>query len=190
METIAMRNNSITAEALVTADELLAHPEWNPCELVNGKVVFGSPAGWGHGDVAGIIAGLLFAYAREKNAGRVLTAEAGFILHRDPDTVRAPDVMFVAKERIPAGSPKGFLPVPPDLAVEIVSPSDKFSDVTAKAEEYIAAGVRMVWVVDPQTHRAYIFRSNQAVRSLMEKESLPGEDVLPGFELPLRELFG
>jgi Uma2 family endonuclease len=184
-----MKTTIAVAKELVTANELFEHPEWNPCELVNGKVVAMSPAGGRHGDVAGIIAGLLFAYARGKNAGRVLIAEAGFLLRRNPDTVRAPDVMFVSNERLPDGVPEGFLPIPPDLAVEIVSPTDKFSDITAKAEEYAAAGVRMVWVVDPQTRRAYVFRPGQAVRSLVETQSLPGEEVLPGFELPLKELF-
>jgi Uma2 family endonuclease len=182
-------NKVAVADRLVTADELLQHPEWNPCELVAGKVVFMSPAGYEHGDVAGTIAGLLFAYARGKRLGRTLTAEAGFLLTRNPDTVRAPDVMFVAEGRAPKMNRQRFLETPPDLAVEVISPTDAFSDVTAKAEEYVAAGVRMVWVVDPQTRRAYVFRPGQPVRSFSEKESLPGEDVLPGFELPLSELF-
>jgi Uma2 family endonuclease len=178
-----------TPQTVITAEELLEHPEWNPCELVRGKVRAMSPTGYSHGDVAGVIAGMVFMYARGRKAGRVLTAEAGFILSRNPDTVRAPDVMFVAEERMPKGAPGGYLPIPPDLAVEVVSPNDQFSDITAKAEEYLAAGVRLVWVVDPQTRHAYVFRPGQPVRSLSEKEALSGEDVLPDFQLPLSEVF-
>lgn len=177
-------------ETLVTGRELGQHPEWNPCELVRGKVVRMSPSYSRHGKISALLVGLLFEYVRARNAGCLFTAEAGFYLERDPDTVRAPDVMFVARERIPKeGLAEGFLPFPPDLAIEVISPSDKFSEVMEKAHSYVAAGVRLVWVVDPQTERAYVFRPGQVVASLNRDESLAGEPVLPGLSLSLKELF-
>lgn len=178
------------ADRIVTADELLEHPEWGRCELVAGKVVFMSPAGAWHGEIAGEIFAAIPAHAKAHNLGKAYTAEAGFLVTRDPDTVRAPDAMFLSKARVPAGgSPDGYLLIPPDLAVEVVSPTDSFSDVTAKAESYIAAGTRLVWVVDPKTLRAYVYRLGRDVRSLDQSQSLEGEDVLPGFALKLADIF-
>ena len=98
-----------TTEHLVTADELFQHPEWGCCELVDGKVNFMSPAGAQHGVVVGIILSLIFQYVRTNDLGKAFNA-AGFILSRNPDTVRGPDVMFLAKARIPAGGiPKEYL---------------------------------------------------------------------------------
>jgi len=178
-----------TTHSILTAEQLLEAHDLGRCELVRGELIMMSPGGFRHGRIVMSIGAQLYEFVRDNALGVVMTADTGFHIARDPDTVRAPDVMFVSNERLPDGVPEGFLPIPPDLAVEIVSPTDKFSDITAKAEEYAAAGVRMVWVVDPQTRRAYVFRPGQAVRSLVETQSLPGEEVLPGFELPLKELF-
>ncbi len=174
----------------VTAEELALHPEWNPCELVRGKVVPMSPTHQRHGEIAALLVGYLFEYVRARQAGRLYTAEAGFILERDPDTVRAPDVMFVRAERLPAeDQATGYLPVPPDLAVEIISPSDKFGEVMAKAHSYLGGGVGLVWVVDPQAGRVYVFEQGNKTETLSSDDVLKGGDVLPGFELPLKQLF-
>jgi len=183
-------NGTAVAERLITAEELLEHPEWEPCELVRGKVVYMSLPGGEHGEIAGLIFGLLFVHVRANDSGKVYAAETGFIFSRNPDTVLGPDVMFFSKRRLPeGGSPKGYFAVPPDLAVEVVSPSDRFSKVMKKAQSYIAAGVRLVWVVDPETRQAHVFRPGKPVAIVEAHESLSGEDVLPGFTLPLSEIF-
>ncbi|HEY3321975.1 MAG TPA: Uma2 family endonuclease [Planctomycetota bacterium] len=184
-----MSQNSAVTESLITADELLQHPEWEHCELVEGRLVFMAPAGFEHGDIAETISFALGTFVRQHSLGRVLFAETGFFISRNPDTTRVPDVMFYSKSRLPGQRIKGFLPSVPDLAVEIVSPSDTFSDVTKKAESYTAAGIELVWVIDPQTQRAYVFRPQQPVSVLSQADSLSGENVLPGFAMPLNELF-
>jgi len=184
------QNSSAISDQLVTADELLEHPEMKHCELVNGKVVPMSPAGSEHGGIAGLIAGHLFVYSMSHAPGRILVAEAGFLISRNPDTVRAPDLMYIETSRLPDGKLlKGFLTTPPDVALEVVSPTDTFSEVVEKAESYVSAGVRLVWVIDPQTLRAYVFRKGKPVNNLTQDDVLSGEDVLPGFELALNEIF-
>jgi Uma2 family endonuclease len=104
--------------------------------------------------------------------------------------VRAPDVSLVAKGRIPAaGIPKNYRPVAPDLAVEVVSPSDRFEDVQTKVADYLAAGTRLVWVVEPATRTIFVYRSIRDLQALGEEDELRGEDVLPGFHCPVRRVF-
>ena len=179
-----------TAERLITAEELLANPDWEHCELVDGKVVQMSPAGGQHGDISGLILGEIYVWNRTRKLGRVFAAETGFLISRNPDTVRGPDAMYISYARLPdSGRIEGYIPCAPDLAVEVVSPTDTFSKVTEKAQSYVTAGVRLAWVVDPQTRRAYVFKKGKPVENLTEENSLSGEDVLPGFELPLKEVF-
>jgi Uma2 family endonuclease len=110
----------------------------------------------------------------------------GFQLQSDPDTVRAPDWAFVRADRIPGeGVPPGFWPGPPDLAVEVISPLDRFTDVMDKVDEYIDVGTRMVVVVDPESRITRVFRPGQPTRVLGPDGVLDGEDVLPGFRLEL-----
>jgi Uma2 family endonuclease len=111
-------------------------------------------------------------------------------LARNPDTVRAPEVAFVARKRIPAeGVPEGFWLFAPDLAVEVISPSDRFDDVLAKVQDYLHAGTRLVWVLHPRTTAAMVYRANGAVQLLQGHDELSGEDVLPGFRCRVQELF-
>jgi Uncharacterized protein conserved in cyanobacteria len=111
-------------------------------------------------------------------------------LRRIPDTVRAPDVSFVAKARIPAtGVPKTYWPFAPDLAVEIVSPWDRFADVQTKVAEYLEAGTRLVWVWNPPTRTVFVYRSLRDVQVLGEEDELSGEDVVPGFRCPVKRVF-
>jgi Uma2 family endonuclease len=177
------------ADRLVTAEELYEHPEWGRCELHSGRVKFMSPAGAEHGSIAIKIALRLGAFIEKHGLGELFAAETGFFVTRNPDTVAAPDVMFLSKGRIPAGGiPKQYLPIAPDLAVEVVSPFDRFSELTEKAESYIRAGVKLVWIVDPQTRRAHVYRPGKAMQTLTTDQSLSGEEVLPGFELALNEI--
>jgi Uma2 family endonuclease len=184
-------NTIATAPALMTAEELLARSsELGRCELINGELRRMSPAGAYHGDVALEISGHLYVFVKKKRLGKIFAAETGFILSRKPDTVRAPDVMFLAKSRVPKnGIPDGFLPIAPDLAVEVVSPDDRFSEVTEKANSYLRAGVKLVWVVEPRARQAFVFQNGKDVLHLNANDALTGEDVLPGFTLPLAKLF-
>ncbi|HLX60472.1 MAG TPA: Uma2 family endonuclease [Planctomycetota bacterium] len=179
----------LTTETLVSADELFSHPEWNPCELLRGKVVFMSPAGGEHGGVAAEILGLIRDFVKPRKLGKVYAAETGFFLARDPDTVRAPDVSFIAKHRIPARSPRGYIPVVPDLTVEVLSPSDTVQDLDKKALEFLEAGVPLVWGVDPITRTGRVYWRGRPVIVLNESQAFSGEDILPGCEMKLKDIF-
>lgn len=174
-----------------TADSLLRMPDDGyRYELVGGELVRDSPAGGEHGLIAHRLGRLLGNWAQEQRAGVVLAAETGFKLRTDPDTVRAPDVSFVANERIPAeGVPRGFWEGAPDLAVEVLSPDDRMVDVLAKVRDYLDAGVRQVWIVAPQSETVTIYRSFREVRVLAEDDDLAGADPVDGFRCSLRELF-
>lgn len=120
----------------------------------------------------------------------MLRSGTGFVLQRNPDTVRAPDISFVAKDRIPVtGIPKTYWPFAPDLAIEIVSPSDRFDDVQAKVAAYLSASTRLVWVVDPARHEVFVYRAPRDVRVLGEEDELTGEDVIPGFRSAVQRIF-
>jgi len=174
---------------LVTAEELLEHPEWEHCELIDGKVISLSPPNARHGKCSHTISRLLGNFVDARKCGEVLV-EAGFILCRKPDTVRAPDVMYLSNARMPPGGiPNEYLPVPPDLAVEVVSPTDRSSDVTEKVASFLAAGVKVVWVVDPASRSAQVHRVGQPVVALTEDGALTASDLLPGFSLPLKDIF-
>jgi Uma2 family endonuclease len=175
----------------MTADELLAMPDDGiRRELVAGELREMTPAGWQHGRVAGNIAGELRAYIRPRRLGEMATAEASYRLSTDPDTVRVPDVSFVRQERVDEiGYPTGFWPGAPDLAFEVISPNDRYSEVRAKVDEYLAAGTPMVVLVDPQNRDVIVFRSPGDRIELTEDDVLDGGDVVPGWKLPVRDIF-
>jgi Uma2 family endonuclease len=130
-------------------------------------------------------------YAKERGLGKVFIGDAGVFMQRDPDTVRGPDVLFVRTSRLPPREAlKSYFEIPPDLCVEVVSPTDRWSKITEKVDMFLAFGVILVWVIDPQTRTAHVYRKGREVRVVLSTESLDGEDVLPGFALPLAELFG
>ncbi len=176
---------------LKTADELLQMPDDGyRYELVRGEVVRLTPAGAEHGVIAQQLAEKLSQHVRAHRLGLVCAAETGFLLFRDPDTVRAPDVSFVSRERVAeVGIPQGYWPFAPDLAVEVVSPGDRFQDLMEKICDYFAAGARRVWLVEPRSRTVSVYRSPTDVRVLTVADELDGEDVLPGFRLPVTDLF-
>ena len=171
--------------ALMTADELLhLHLPDKRTELVRGRLIVREPAGWTHGVVAMNIGAKLAAHVNQHGAGVVLAAETGFRLESDPDTVRAPDVAFVARDRIPE-SPRGFPALAPDLAVEVLSPDDRAGEVLAKVGEWLSAGTKLVWVVDPARFLARVYRADGSETAVSVDSTLDGEDLLPGFSCPL-----
>ena len=177
-------------EKLMTGEELLCLPDDGfRYELVKGELIKIAPPGWEHGILAARLATLLDQYVRAHGLGAV-AVEAGYYLARDPDTVRGPDVSFVSRERIPPeGGPKGFWSGAPDLAVEIISPGDTAEEVMARVSDYLRAGTRLVWVVQPATKTVTEYRSFSQVRILTSEDILEGGEVLPGFFCPVAEIF-
>ena len=149
-----------------------------------------APAGGGHGKVAMSVAYALMAHVKARQLGDVVAAETGFIITRNPDTVRAPDAAFISKARIPAGGlPASFIPFAPDIAVEVLSPSDSQLDVEEKIEQWLHAGTAMVWVVNPRNRTVTVHRSDGDPRVLRENDLLDGQEVCPGFSVKVGELF-
>jgi Uma2 family endonuclease len=174
---------------VVTAEELFQYPDSEYYELVRGVPSVSEPPGGVHGSVASRIVARLADHVERLGLGSVLV-EAGYVLKRSPDTVRGPDVSFMSLTRLPPDRiPEQFIPGAPDLAVEILSPSSRWSDVEEKIADYFAAGARLVWMVDLVERRAIVRYPDRPPRIVAAGESLDGEDVVPGFALALAELF-
>jgi Uma2 family endonuclease len=188
--TIVSVATSPTDARPITGEELLELPNHGACELVLGRVVPMSPTGGEHGRVEGNFYRAIDAAARSRRAGKVLVGEVGIFTGRNPDTVRGADVAFISNERYERlESKRGFLKVPPDLVVEVLSPHDSAADLAQKLREYFAVGVRLVWVADPETKAVLAHRSLTDVREFRDGDRLPGDDVLPGFDVAVAELF-
>jgi Uma2 family endonuclease len=175
---------------LMTAEDLLglAMPG-KQVELVRGQLVVREPPGILHGAIAEKLARRLGNFAESHALGLDLAAETGFWLFSNPDTVRGPDVGFIRAERVPRPLPRrGYSPVAPDLAAEILSPSERAGEVLAKVADWLTAGARLVWVVDPDRRVARVYRADGSEAMVAETDALDGEDVLPGFTFSLAEL--
>lgn len=158
-------------------------------ELVRGDLVVMAPAGGRHGQVAHKFGLFIGNHVLERDLGRVFAAETGFLLWRNPDTVRAPDMAFVAGERLGTETPAGFLELAPDLAVEVVSPGDSPAAVQDKIRDWLEAGTRTVWVAYPDTWSVTVHRHGQPAEVLRDTDILEGDPVLPDFAVRVRELF-
>lgn len=176
---------------LMTAEDLFrTGEETDRLELIRGELQRMPPAGGEHGEIGVELTGHLWHYVREHHLGKTYSADTGFILERDPDTVLAPDVAFIRTERLPSKADRvGFLPVPPDLAVEVISPSERRGAIATKAELYLGTGVRLLWLVRPRTRTIEVHRADGSHQVLHMDDALDGEDVVPGFHLPVAELF-
>jgi Uma2 family endonuclease len=176
---------------LLTAKDLLSLPDPDlPHELVRGVLRRVMPAAGSHGLVVGEATVILGQHVRAQGLGRLFTEATGFILARDPDTLLCPDIAFIASERLAAallGQP--FPELAPDLVVEVLSPSDRRAAVQAKVGEYLAAGVRAVWVLDPATRTVRVHPRGGTERLLSEHDVLDGGHVVPGFRCPVAMLF-
>jgi len=175
---------------LITADELLRNPIPNKrTELVRGRLIVREPAGSRHGIVAMNIGVALANHVKRADAGFVFAAETGFMLAANPDTVRAGDVAFVAPGRLDPHATRGFAALAPDLVVEVLSPDDRPGEVLAKAGDWLEAGTRLVWLVDPVRHSARVYRYDGSVAVVQQDGSLDGEDVVPEFSCPLATIW-
>lgn len=176
-------------KTLITAEQFfeMSLPDVRS-ELVDGEVVQMSPPGFEHADISARLIELLRSLI-PRTVGKVVS-ELGFILKRNPDLVRAPDVAFISRKNLEAhGRTRKFWPGPPDLAVEVLSPEDRAGEVLRKVGEYLEAGTGLVWVVDPEGRNVTSYRSLNQVRVYGVGEEIPGEDVLPGFSLKVSEIF-
>jgi Uma2 family endonuclease len=175
-------------QKLVTAESLFENHPKQRCELIKGEIHLMSPAGSEPGWVVMNVAGPMMVFVKDHKLGYTFGAETGFVIERDPDTVRAPDVAFVAADRIEDRPTAKFFPGPPDLAVEVLSPSDTASEVQEKAEAWLNSGCREVWLIDPRRKSAT--RLTPAEDSIIQQsvETLT-TNLLPGFSLEVSELF-
>jgi len=182
---------AMTAKTLLTADDFYTLPSCGgKQELVRGSVVEMAPAGGKHGDVQLELGMRMRLHAKRTRQGYVI-GEVGFRLATAPDTVRAPDVAFITAARFPAGRlPETYIDGAPDIAVEVISPNDPPSEMGKKVQEYLEAGARLVWVVDPSTRTVAVHYPDRSPRLLRNDDVLSGEEVLPGFAVRVAELFG
>ena len=176
-----------TAQKLMTAEELLLMPRGNGkrYELIRGELVEKMSTGDPHAIVVKWITFVLTQYEVGTGYGEVRTGEPGYRLEFDPDTVRAPDVSWIAPGRVPAGT-QGFPDLAPDLVVEVLSPRQ---DLSEKAEMWLSFGSREVWLANPSPISITRYRPGQAPVTLYEDDVLDGGDLLPGFSIPVWRLF-
>ncbi len=179
-----------TVRTLVTADELLRMPREDGVryELIRGVLVPKMPTGDPHGDVVSHTHYILVHYVVLNDYGEIRVGEPGYRLERDPDTVRAPDVAWIAPGRIPPGT-QGYPELAPDLVVEVKSPSNSNPEMAAKAAMWLSYGSQEVWVADPETTTVTRHRPNAAPVTLGEDDTLDGGELLPGFSVPVWRLF-
>ena len=179
-----------TETKLMTADELIKLPRGmgKRYELIRGVLIEKMPTGDPHGDSVTRASNLIFTYSEENDYGVVRTGEPGYRLERGPDTVRAPDVAWIAPGRIPAGT-QGYPELAPDLAVEVKSPSNSNPEMAAKAQMWLCYGSKIALVLDPGSTTAAIYRPNTEPVILGEDDTLDLGDLLPGFSTPVWRLF-
>lgn len=184
--TISAYDIRMIGSALMSADELFLLPDdgWR-YELVRGELRKMSPAGADHGSVGAEIIASLVVHVKKHRLGKIYNADTGFLIASHPDTVRAPDVAFVGAARAVAN--RKFFDGPPDVAFEVVSPNDRYTEIDEKTRDWLRAGVQAVVIIDPLAKRARIERRSGGTPV---GEAIELEDVIPGWKLPLAELFG
>ncbi|MSR05824.1 MAG: Uma2 family endonuclease [Gemmatimonadetes bacterium] len=175
--------------APLTAAELehLSFPD-KQVELIRGRlVVLEPPSSW-HGAVSVNLSTQLSNFVRRHALGVVFGQDTGFKIFADPDTVRAADVAFVARERMSGFPRRGYAAVTPDLVAEVLSPDDRAGEVLAKVADWLRAGARAVWVIDPQRAQALVYRPDGSLSIVGEHDALDGEEILPGFSCLLSDI--
>jgi len=172
-----------------TDEEFMALPDGDRYELVNGELIIVGNSGMEHGNLGAFLCGLLEIYARRNKLGLTFDSSTAFTMKTG--NKRSPDVSFVAKDRLRGLKklPKGFFQGAPDLAVEIISPSNTFDEIHTKIVEYFDSGSKLVWVIHPDEESVLVYHKPQPDKLLQRSDSLDGETIIPGFTVPLTELF-
>lgn len=180
----------MSTSTLMTAEQLFElSPRLARAELIEGELREMSPSSLDHIIIAGRLITRLGAFVYEQQLGEVGSSEGGFIIQRDPDTVLAPDVVFISQRRLAQiRGPKGFAVGAPDLAVEVLSPDDRPKNLDRKAERWVNAGVKLVWVINPRSRTATIYRPGVDPVTISADDDLNGEDVVPGFRCRLGDV--
>lgn len=181
---------NVLAEPLYTADDLLAISRDRRYELIDGRLLE-KDMGARSSSIAVEISTALRIHVKPQQLGRIFDGECGYVMFPDrPNRVRRPDVSFVRRERFPGGEvPEGWFHLPPDLAVEIISPNNTAKEIAARIADYLSAGVPLLWVIDPATRLAQVFRGDGSGAWLIGSGELKGEDVLPGFSCRVEDIF-
>lgn len=158
-------------------------------DLIRGELVRMPPTGWSHSTISSRLNRRIGIYVELNNLGETATSEPGFILHRNPDVLLSPDVAFVSNDRLPPDDYERFAELAPDLAVEVISPSERPQHIQVKIDEYLLAGVRQVWIVEPRQRTVTIHTPDAEPIVFAESDSIDGGEVLPGFELAVADIF-
>jgi Uma2 family endonuclease len=189
-------STTLTSPGLITAEQFQQMDLDVPAELVQGEVLYlygedgMTRPGARHGKLCLRIGAALEHWASQSAVFEAIGNDTGVILARDPDTVRGPDVLVIRQEKLPDQKvPTGWLTVPPDLCVEVLSPDDQWTQVLEKTTEYLTFGVTEVWLIDPEDQAVHVYRSDMAPRIVQGDASLVSESVLPGFSIPVSQLF-
>jgi Uma2 family endonuclease len=178
------------SDALITGEELARMPDHDLCELIDGRIVPMSPTNPEHGRIELNIGAALRSFVSTQNLGIVMTGEVGIFTRRGPDRVRGADVVFISYEQYERRTKtRGFLDVAPELVVEILSPENTHIDMRQKVEEYLAVGVRLVMVVDPDGRTITAHRPHGVVNGYGIEDVVPCEGALPGFRFPVASAF-
>jgi Uma2 family endonuclease len=180
----------MTQTRLYTAEDLEAMGSDAPFILIDGELVYEEMGSGGRASrLAGLIVTYLNMHVLPRRLGNVYGADGSFILRRNPDTVLVPDAAFVSAERIPPGDDRGFVPIAPDLAVEVLSPSNRPTEIARRVALFLQYGTQLVWVVDPDNDTITVHARGDERRRLGKGDTLDGGTLLSGFALPLAELF-
>jgi Uma2 family endonuclease len=175
---------------MIKAEQFAEIPFDFPVDLVRGEIVEMPYSGMQHGVVCSNVCDPVKAWVRSTRSGIVATNNTGIITERSPDTVRCPDVLYLSRERLPAGVvSSGVLEIAPDLVIDVLSPNDVWKGVLERITEYFAAGVREVWVIDPEETAVHVFRPDVMPRKLSNVDVLESPDVLPGFSCQVAQFF-
>jgi Uma2 family endonuclease len=175
--------------SITSARELIAAGDLGRCELLHGELFMMTPAGSEHGRIAMTLGSMLAHHARAHRLGAVYAADTGFLIRRDPDTVRAPDAAFVRAQRLTDLPSRGYFNGAPDLAIEVLSPDDRPDYVRGKVEDWLSSGCIQVWVVDPARRCVTIHITGAPPATHGHEAMLDGGSILPGFQVPVQELF-
>jgi Uma2 family endonuclease len=180
---------SIMTSSVLTATDVegLSFPD-KQFELVRGRLLVREPPSTRHGVIAAKLLYLVSDFVYRHALGVVCAQDTGFKIRSDPDTVRAPDIAFIGRDQVPRIPTRGYAELAPDMVSEILSPDDAPGEVLAKIADWLDAGTRLVWIIDPKRVEARVHRADGSLSVLDARGSLEGEDVLPGFTCSLREI--